>query len=115
MHEVQTKVLHWVIGIGLGIGLLVLLNQLQIPYFLYYPRTTQTMLISISYDYYLFLISTISVPWAFALSWKRFSTPVSVGTLAVWVVSMALTILNQPAAVPFLYAVVVCAAALNVL
>jgi hypothetical protein len=115
MHEVQAKVLHWVIGIGLGIGLLVLLNQLQIPYSLYYPRTTQTMLISTSYDYYLFLISTISVPWAFALSWKRFSTSVSIGTLAVWVVSMALAVLNEPAAIPLLYAVVVCAAALNVL
>jgi hypothetical protein len=115
MHEVQTKVLHWVTGIGLGIGLLVLLNQLQIPYYLYYPRTTQTMLISNSYDYYLFLISTINVPWTFALSWKRFSTPVSIGTIAVWAVSIALAILNQPAAVPVLYAVVVCAAALNVL
>ena len=114
MREVQRKILHWVAGIGLGIGLLVLLNQLQIPYFLYYPRTTQTMLISNSYDYYFFLISTISVPWTFALSWKRFSTTVSIGTLAVWAVSIALAILNQPAAVPILYAVVVCAAALNV-
>ncbi len=115
MHEIQTKVLHWVTGIGLGIGLLVLLNQLQIPYYLYYPRTTQTILISKFYDYYLFLISTISVPWTFALSWKRFSTPVSVGTLAVWAVSIALAILKQPAAAPILYAAVVCAAALNVL
>ncbi len=115
MHEIQTKVLHWVTGIGLGMGLLVLLNQLQIPYYLYYPRTTQTMLISNSYDYYLFLISTISVPWTFALSWKRFSTPVSVGTLAVWAASMALAILNQPAAIPILYASVVCATSLNVL
>jgi len=115
MHVIQWKVLHWVTGVGLGIGLLVLLNQLQIPYFLYFPRTTQTMLISNSYDYYLFLILTISVPWTFAVSWKRFSTTVSMGTIAVWAVSIALAILNQPASVPILYAAVVCAAALNVL
>jgi len=115
MNRIQEKLLHWAMGISLGLGLLVLLNQLQIPYYLYYPRTTQTMLISNSYDYYLFLISTISVPCAFALSWKRFSTPVSIGTIAVWAVSIALAILNQPLAVPILYAVVICAAALNVL
>jgi hypothetical protein len=115
MGSVQVKLLHWLIGISLSIGLLVLLNQLQIPYYLYYPRTTQTILISPSYDYYLFLISTISLPWTFAASWKRFSTPVSIGTVAVWTVSIALAILNQPAAVPILYAAMICAAALNVL
>jgi hypothetical protein len=115
MNNLRVKLCHWVTGISLGIGLLVLLNQLQIPYYLYYPRTTQTMLISASYDYYLFLISTISVPWTFAVSWKRFSTPVSIGTLAVWAVSIALAIVNQLAAVPILYAAVICAAALNVL
>jgi hypothetical protein len=115
MGSVQVKLLHWLTGISLGIGLLVLLNQLQIPFYLYYPRTTQTMLISETYDYYLFLISTISLPWTFAVSWKRFSTPVSMGTIAVWAVSIALAILNQPAAVPILYAATICAAALNVL
>jgi hypothetical protein len=115
MNRIQEKLLHWAMGVSLGMGLLVLLNHLQIPYYLYYPRTTQTMLISTSYDYYLFLISTISVPWTFALSWKRFSTPVSIGTLSVWVVSTVLAILNQPVAVPILYAVVICTAALNVL
>jgi hypothetical protein len=115
MDNLQVKLCHWATGISLGIGLLVLLNQLQIPYYLYYPRTTQTILISASYDYYVFLISTISVPWTFALSWKRISTPVSIGTLAVWAVSIALAILNQPIAIPILYAVVIGAAALNVL
>jgi hypothetical protein len=102
-------------GISLGMGLLVLLNHLQIPYYLYYPRTTQTMLISNSYDYIVFLVSTVSVPCTFAISWKRFSTPVSIGFIAIWVVSIALAILNEPAAVPILYAAVICAAALNVL
>ena len=115
MREIQTKVLHWVTGIGLGVGLLVLLNQLQIPYYLYYPRTTQTILISASYDYYVFLISTVSVPWTFALFWKRFSIPVSIGTLSVWAASTALAVLGQPIGVPILYVVVICAVALNVL
>jgi hypothetical protein len=115
MNDLRVKLCHWVAGISLGLGLLVLLNQLQIPYYLYYPRTTQTMLISSSYDYYVFLISTISVPWTFAVYWKRFSTPVSIGIVAIWAVSIALAILNQPTGLPILYAVVICAAALNVL
>ncbi len=115
MDQIRGKLLHWMMGISLAMGLLVLINQLQIPYYLYYPRTTQTMLISPSYDYYVFLASTVSVPCTFALSWKRFSTPVSIGTVAVWVGSVALATLNQPVAVPVLYATVVCAAALNVL
>jgi hypothetical protein len=109
------KLVHWVTGISLGIGLLVLLNQLQIPYYLYYPRTTQTMLISYSYDYFIFLISTVSVPLTFALSWRKFSTPVSVGMVSIWGVAGALVIPNPAVAVPILYAVVICAAALGVL
>ena len=104
MNDLRVKLCHWVAGISLGIGLLVLLNQLQIPYYLYYPRTTQTILISASYDYYLFLISTVSVPCTFAVSWKRFSTTVSIGTIAVWGVSVVLAILSQPLAIPILYA-----------
>jgi hypothetical protein len=117
MNDLRVKLCHWVAGISLGIGLLVLLNQLQIPYYLYYPRTTQLMLISTSYDYYLFLISSISVPCTFALFWKRFLTPVSfsIGILFVWAVSTALAVLNQPVAIPTLYVVVICAAALSVL
>ena len=113
MDNFRVKLCHWVTGISLGIGLLVLLNQLKIPYYLYYPRTTQTMLVSTSYDYYLFLISTISVPWTFALSWKHSSTPLSMGTLLAWAISTALAFFGQPAAIPILYAVVICAAALT--
>jgi hypothetical protein len=115
MNNLGVKLCHWVTGFSVGIGLLVLLNELHVPYYLYYPRTTQTMLISNSYDYYLFLISTISVPWTFAFSWKRFSTPVSIGTVSVWGVSTALTFLNQPVAIPILYASMICTAALNLL
>jgi hypothetical protein len=105
---------NWVTGISLAIGLLVVLNQLQIPYYLYYPRTTQTILISPSYDYYLFLVSSISVPFTFALYRKRISVPVSVGTLAVWAVSSVLAIINEPFAAAILYVTVICAATLGV-
>ncbi len=115
MKELQEKLAHWAIGVGLGVGLLVLLNRLQIPYYLYYPRTTQTVLISESYDYYLFLISSVSVPWTFAVSWKRFARTVSIGTLSVWVAALVLAILNQSLAIPILYATVISATALSLL
>ncbi|MGA8904649.1 MAG: hypothetical protein WB661_06540, partial [Candidatus Bathyarchaeia archaeon] len=115
MNRIQEKLLHWAMGVSLGMGLLVLLNHLQIPYYLYYPRTTQAMLISDSYDYYVFLVSAVSVPCTLALSWKRFSTAFSIGTLSVWGVSTALAVFNQPVAIPILYASIICTAALNVL
>ena len=104
----------WVTGIGLGIGLLVVLNQLQIPYYLYYPRTTQTALISSSYDYYLFLLSAISVPWTVASFRRRISISFSLGTLSVWGVSFVLAIINEPFAVAIVYATVLGAAVLRV-
>ena len=98
----------------MGIGLLVVLNQLQIPYYLFYPRTTQTVLISSIYDYYVFLVSSISVPWTFAYYRKRSSLSVSLGMLFVWVVSFVLAIINVPFAVTILYVTVICTAVLNV-
>jgi len=103
---------NWGTGVCLGIGLLVVLNQLQIPYYLFYPRTTSTILISSFYDYSLFLVSSISVPLTFALYRKRFPTAVSLGTLAAWAVSFVLAIINEPLAVAILYATVICAASL---
>ena len=105
---------NWATGIGLGIGLFVVLNQLQIPYYLFYSRTTQTILISSSYDYYLFLVSTISVPWTFTLYRKQISVPVSLGTLAVWAISLILAIFNEPFAATILYVTVICSATLGV-
>jgi hypothetical protein len=104
----------WVMGVGLGLGLLVVLNQLQIPYYLFYPRTTSTILISASYDYYLFLVASICVPWTVASYRKRFSVPVSGGIISVWVVSLVLAIISEPFAVTVLYATVICAALLSV-
>ena len=108
------RYLSWLTGIGLGIGLFVVLNELQIPYYLFYPRTTQTILISSSYDYYLFLVSSISVPWTVTLYRKRISVPVSVGTLAVWVISVVLATINEPFAGVILYVTVICSTVLGV-
>ena len=52
----------WLMGVSIAVGLLALLNQAQIPYFLYYPNTTNTILISPSLDPYLFFITNLSVP-----------------------------------------------------
>jgi len=115
MKKLQEKLLNWATGASLGIGVFVLLNLLQIPYYLLYPRTTGTILISNSYDYYAFLISTLSVPWTFVAYRSKSSKPVWVGMSLIWAISFVLATLNQTSAVPILYATVICAAALNVL
>ena len=104
------KYANWVTGVGLGLGLLVVLNRLQIPYYLLYPRTTQTTLISSSYDYYLFLAASFSVPWTFARYLNR-KSPIAFGAIAAWAISLALAIVNEPFATVILYATVICAAA----
>lgn len=113
MSGIQTKIIRWLMGISLGIGLLVLLNQFQIPYYLYYPRTTQTALVSDSYDLYIFLITSASVPLTLAFLSRKVSISAKVGFVAVWAVSLALTMTGQPGALAVLYVSVVCAAALN--
>jgi len=105
---------NWVTGISLGIGLMVVLNQLQIPYYLFYPRTTQTILISSNYDYYIFLLSSISVPWAILSYRRRFARPVSLGIVSIWAISLVLAVMNEPSALAILYAIVICAAILAV-
>lgn len=106
---------NWITGVGLGIGLFVILNQFQIPYYLFYPRTTQTILISQTYDYYFFLASSISVPWILALYRRRLSVPVWLGLLSIWAISFVLAIIYEPFGVTVLYATLICAAALGVL
>jgi hypothetical protein len=56
------KALSWLTGISIAIGLLVLLDQIRIPFFLYYPDTTDTVLISEPFDRCVFLVSTLCVP-----------------------------------------------------
>ena len=107
MKELQEKLTRWAMGVSLGMGLLVVLNFLQIPYYLLYPRSTLTVLISGSYDYYAFLLSTLCVPWAIVTSRRKFSTPVSVGVIVVWAVCLVLAVLNESFAVLILYAAVI--------
>jgi hypothetical protein len=104
----------WVTGIGLGMGLLVVLNQLQIPYYLFYPRTTQAVLISSSYDFYLFLVSSISVPLTFTQHRTRLPIPAAIGTVGVWAVSAVLALVNEPFSGTIVYATVVASATLRV-
>jgi len=112
MHEIQTKILHWATGICLGIGMLVLLNLLQIPYYLYYPTTTQTILVSDTYDLYIFLISSACVPVTLALSSMKTSLATKIGVAAVWAVSLVLTLIGQFPGIVILYVTVISVAAL---
>lgn len=99
-------------GVSIGIGLLVLLNQLKIPYYLYYPTTARTVLISDSIDVYLFLASSVCVPMFAFVSHKL--SRLGTGILTVWVVSLVLVIFSEPYAIPILYVTVISAAVVNV-
>ncbi|HKM49843.1 MAG TPA: hypothetical protein VJZ75_01545, partial [Candidatus Bathyarchaeia archaeon] len=110
-----TELLHCLTGVNLGIGCLVLLNQLKIPFYLYYPRTTQTVLISGLFDLYFFMASSACVPITLALYSRKFSMLSIVGTLTIWITTLILAIDGQPYAVPALYATVVFVTTLNVL
>jgi hypothetical protein len=56
------KIFWWLAGFGLGIGLLVVLRLLQTPYFLYYPRIADTVLISSAFDLGFLMVSSLCVP-----------------------------------------------------
>jgi hypothetical protein len=70
MHR-YGKVLGFLTGVSLGLGLLVVLERFQVPFFLYYPRATDTILISEAFDFYLFLISSCCVPLTMVMFWKE--------------------------------------------
>jgi hypothetical protein len=96
-------------------GLLVVLNQLQIPFYLYYPRVTHTVLLSDAYDLYFFLVSSFCVPATFTLLRRKLSRPWLTGAVAIWAVALVLTILGQWYGALLLYATVISAAILSVL
>jgi len=58
-------------GIGIVFGFLAVLNQLQVPFYLYYPRTTETVLVSATIDAYVFVASTLVVPISLLLHFRR--------------------------------------------
>jgi hypothetical protein len=91
-------------GVALGVGLLVLVRNAQIPFFLYYPRVTNTVLLSVSLDTYLFALATLSVPASLVVlilqtrkrdQFRVFPTFVLVFAALVWLLSFVL-ILNDP-------------------
>jgi hypothetical protein len=109
----EWRLLRCLTGFSLGIGLLVLLNQLRIPFYLYYPLTTHTVLISESYDLYLFLISSVCLPGTIVVL-RKLSKSGSIGILAIWGAALALTVLDLPYGSTILYATIICSAILNV-
>ena len=111
----EAKLFRGISGVCLGIGLLVLLNELQIPFYLYYPRVTHTIFISESYDLYFFLASSACVPSMLALLKSKLSRPVPILILAIWVASLAVTILGESYGATILYATVAFTVALDVL
>lgn len=108
------RVLRWLTGFSLGIGLLVVVNHLQIPFYLYYPRTTNTVLISESVDLYLFLISSVCVLGTFVLFSRKVARSGLIGILAIWAVALGLILIRQPYGVAILYVTVIYAAGLNI-
>jgi len=104
--EFAAKLSRCISGVSLGIGLLALLNSVQIPFYLYYPHVTQTILTSATYDLYFFLASSVSVPCTLVLNKSKLSKPGLIGILTVWIVALALTVLGVNYAVVILYATV---------
>jgi hypothetical protein len=110
--SVRLKVVRWILGVSLGVGLLVVINQLQIPYYLYYPRIAHTILISDAVDFYFFLTSSVSAPLILYLTREKLSKSAVIGLGLVWAVSLCLTALNEPWAVVILYAALLASAVL---
>jgi hypothetical protein len=111
-------------GITLGVGLFVVLRYAQIPFYLYYPRSTDTILLSGFLDTCLFALTTLSVPASLVilvLQAKHREQSVSFGGFAlalavvVWLPSFAF-VWNQPFLSALgLYASTITMAAVNLL
>jgi hypothetical protein len=112
--KLDRRILCWLTGVSLGIGLLVLLNQLQVPFYVYYPRTTHSALISDTFDLYLFMISTICVPGSFAVYSRKLTRSGLIGVLAIWAAGLTLTFLRQSSGVALLYLTTIYAAGVNI-
>jgi len=104
--EFAAKLSRCISGVSLGIGLLVLLNSVQVPFYLYYPHVTQTILTSATYDLYLFLASSVSVPTILVLNKSKLSKSGLIGILTIWIAALSLTVLGVEYAAVILYATV---------
>ena len=92
--EFAAKLACCISGVSLGIGLLVVLNSLKIPFYLYYPHVTQTVLTSATYDLYFFLASSVSVPSTLVLNKSKLARPGLIGILTMWAAALTLTVLG---------------------
>jgi len=107
----------------MAIGLLVVLSYAQIPFFLYYPRVTNTILISESLDMLLFMGASLCVPLSvllFALQPEagrrsvRNAGVTLVAVLGVWLLSLVLMLRSPSLAVLALFVSTVSVAIVNV-
>ena len=110
-NATELHVISYLIGVSISLGLLVLLRQARIPFFLYYPHTTDTVLISDSVDPYLFLAASLCVPGAILASrndWKEKIPGDLVVISAVWAVAVILFApINLSYAIPIAYVAVI--------
>lgn len=113
--NLTARLLRYLSGVSLAIGILVLLNQLRIPFYLYYPRTTHTVLTSETIDRFLFLISSLCVPITIASFTQKLSRRVEIEVVAIWVAAGTLTIVAPLYGAPILYAALIVGTILSIL
>lgn len=102
--------LSWLTGISIAIGLLVTLNQIRIPFFLYYPSTTDTVLISESLDRYMFLGASLCVPGtllALRNDWRSRFRSDAFAALGVWVGGVLFLAVNVSYGISIVYIAVI--------
>jgi len=105
--------LSWLTGLSLSIGLLVLLHQIQIPFFLYYPNTTDTVLISAPVDLYFFLITSLCVPCTWLLApgaWGNKVRSVFFAIVVLWMGGAILLPITPYYGIPLIYVAIICLA-----
>jgi hypothetical protein len=102
--------LSWLTGISVAIGLLVLLNQIQVPFFLYYPNVTATVLISGVLDRYIFLITSLCVPITLLVArdtWRNKFRSVVFGIWVLWLGGAILLPIMFSYGISFIYLAIV--------
>jgi hypothetical protein len=126
-HTPSTRLFRATMGLaGLAVvmGILVVLRYSRIPFFVYYPRFTDTVLVSESLDMLLFLGASLTVPLSlllFALQPEtrrgsvRNAGVTLVAVLAVWLLSLALMSRSPSLAVLTLFASTASVAVVNTL
>jgi hypothetical protein len=108
-------------GAAVAFGVLVVLRYARIPFFLYYPRIVNTVLLSDSMDLYAFFATGLCVPLSLAVlaiqaKLRELAHDVAMTRIAVlimWLASLFLLLVSPSAAVVALLASVISNALLN--